>query len=304
MGGGDIENMITVINNTASQPLRRIHSVYTAHYEPEVENLAKIIDTFCKTFNVKFVFKNAFGVKQIFDKTCSSKHLFSYNFPHDCYPELVFLKNLKQKFDVVVDVGANRCNMASVLSTISHRIYAFEPCKQTFYDGKETLQLNNISNVELYNMAVSDGNGEVEFFDYGFERHGHNSLLRHSPECIKGSYIVKSIMLDTFLSDKNIKHIDLLKIDVEGFERQVLKGCKRYLRNKHIDIITFEISKTYIDDKGVEELFDLFINNGYKIFDFDVKEICLSDLNDIYHIDLIAILDDKVEYYKNAIKGD
>jgi hypothetical protein len=53
---------------------------------------------------------------------------------------------------------------------------------------------------------------------------------------------VKVLTLDSFCEQRSIEKIDLLKVDVEGFEIEVFKGAKRMLENKNIQIIAFEIS--------------------------------------------------------------
>jgi hypothetical protein len=58
---------------------------------------------------------------------------------------------------------------------------------------------------------------------------------------------IKVVKLDTFCLKKNIKKIDILKIDVEGFELQVLQGASKILNNTDYIIIEIQDNKMYLN---------------------------------------------------------
>ena len=113
------------------------------------------------------------------------------------------------KGDVVADIGAfygdssiyrSRVNQASVV--------AFEALTSNFLVLKENIELNR-ANIVTYNSALGDG-GIIKALDDGTMLSTNNG----------GEYI-KTKRLDEFQLDK----LDLIKIDVEGFEESVLRGA-------------------------------------------------------------------------------
>ena len=73
--------------------------------------------------------------------------------------------------------------------------------------------------------------------------------------------------LDEFCREQNIAFIDFLKMDVEGYEMEVLVGSGEFLSKKKINVIQFEYGGANIDAKVLlKDLLELLISNGYKIY--------------------------------------
>lgn len=129
--------------------------------------------------------------------------------------------------DVVVDVGANiglyTVAMAKRVAP-GGKVFAFEPDPYNFTSLKSQVELNEISNLtEIYQTAVGNIDGKIAFdcqkntqshIDYSLDKKGFQI------ECVR---------LDTILRNK---HIDIIKIDVEGFEEKVLEGASHLLSDK------------------------------------------------------------------------
>jgi methyltransferase FkbM-like protein len=86
-----------------------------------------------------------------------------------------------------------------------------------------------------------------------------------------GSVEVLAHTLDDFCDRQGIRHINFLKVDVEGFELSVFKGAERLLSERGIDYICFEISKDPLKGAGVEsrEVFEALEPHGYTAYRFD-----------------------------------
>lgn len=124
--------------------------------------------------------------------------------------------------DLAVDVGANEGDWTEVLLNKFKKVVALEPDIRA--SCKIRLLLNG-PNLNLIEGVAGDVDGEVEMF---FRPHsGHNSLLVDHPIEHKGNtpiinqYKVKSYRLDTLFPEG----ADFVKIDTEGFEPYVLRGC-------------------------------------------------------------------------------
>jgi FkbM family methyltransferase len=146
-----------------------------------------------------------------------------------------------------IDIGANKgLYSRALLETTNATVFAFEPLPKAF---KELLKIKSIysDRFEPVNVGVGIKSGMLDLH-YGSEDSEHASF---SDEVKQVTYVgaqnvnkisVPVITLDDYYN-KNIKekykHLDLLKIDAEGFEYEVLRGAQQTileLRPKYIQI--------------------------------------------------------------------
>lgn len=136
----------------------------------------------------------------------------------------------------VVDVGANTGVHTCVLSKICERgtVHSIEPDQNNIKNLKNNLKLNNLTNnINIIKEALHSEIKEV-YFDY------HSNNFNKGVGQISNNYTNNKIITNT-LDNLNIKEkIDLIKIDVEGYEVEVLKGGKELLiKNKPHIIIEY-----------------------------------------------------------------
>lgn len=150
--------------------------------------------------------------------------------------------DLKLKIDVnvVFDVGAN---IGQTVESFKTRwpeayIHSFEPINTAF----EQLKKLKYDRVIYNNMAVGNFNGEQEIIIYPEDSSVLNSLKPNlRPEHSNNKQTVQVIEIDRYVESQNIKIIDLLKIDTEGFELEVLEGAKNTLQNNNVKLILAEV---------------------------------------------------------------
>ena len=128
------------------------------------------------------------------------------------------------KKGIVCDIGANIGNHSIYFSTILKKeVFAFEPNKIVFDILDKNIKLNNLEDkVKIFQVALGSENSFGEM-TINHENYG-TSYIKSIPN---GNINIKR--LDDFFSDKN--SVSLLKIDVEGFELEVLKGAKEIICN-------------------------------------------------------------------------
>lgn len=143
------------------------------------------------------------------------------------------LKRLAQKGGVVLDVGAN-VGVYSMLCARwagpEGRVFAFEPAPATLVLLRDHLQMNGLTErVEVVPQAASDEVGEAVFYTHDFS--GENSLSAGFAERVPEAATVRVPMttLDAFCQAHEIAPT-LIKIDVEGYELQVLRGARETIR--------------------------------------------------------------------------
>jgi FkbM family methyltransferase len=149
---------------------------------------------------------------------------------------------------VVFDVGANEGGwVAEVLALRPDAcIHAFEP-QAHLATGIAATQ----SKVVVNHMALGDAPGALELADYeGHAGSQHASLLRGVIDGLHHGVArytrVPVGTLDSYCDERDIDHIDLLKIDVEGFEIKVLQGARRMISERRLGTIQFEFNEMNI----------------------------------------------------------
>lgn len=151
---------------------------------------------------------------------------------------------LEDKIDykgkIVLDVGASLGATVARFAKTASKVFAFEPHPDNFGFLNDQVKIRKLDNVDTYQMAVSNFVGETEFF--GRESHGVHSLGVHNKGKVVFTYKVAVQTLDHFCASNVKEQIGLLKIDVEGFEVDVLRGASGLLKDKKIDVVLFEFS--------------------------------------------------------------
>jgi FkbM family methyltransferase len=158
-----------------------------------------------------------------------------------------------QHGDVVIDVGANIGYYTILLAKNAKTVMGIEPEEKTF----EILTKNceGLKNVRLIRAAAGSKDGEAELVR-SEENYGDNRINPSKSPFDKGD-LVQCIRLDNLIKER----VDLMKIDVQGWESEVIEGAKKVIE-KYKPTIFFELSKkeNYERDKKMW----LFLKKVYK----------------------------------------
>jgi FkbM family methyltransferase len=166
------------------------------------------------------------------------------------------------KFDQCVDVGAHRGTYSVLLSRQSNRVYAFEPMQYSF----EKLTALRMRNVTAYKLALGCETGKMDISlptlnnksAFGYE------TLRPLAE---GEYEkvdkqeVNVVKFDDLEGQIDFARIDFIKIDVEGFEMEVLLGMTRLVETRR-PALMIEIEKRH--NSRYLEVFGYLIGLSYE----------------------------------------
>ncbi len=198
--------------------------------------------------------------------------------------------NLADK--IVLDVGANHGGTASKLSRAASIVYAFEPERRNFKNLQDQIAIRKLDNVVALQLAVGNRSGTVDFYER--ESHGIHSLGKHNKGKIIAISKVSAVTIDGFCSDHKIDQVGLLKIDVEGFENEVLEGAKGLLERRAIGAVIFEFSPKIHKARGIDTyapIRTLQVHN-YGVYDVLGEEITEQRLLELDLCDLFAFPDE------------
>jgi FkbM family methyltransferase len=132
----------------------------------------------------------------------------------------------------IIDVGANigflTLNFARLAS--KGMVYSFEPDSETFSKLRKNVSLNDFRNVRLSRIALGSRAGTGELYKMYESNPGANRILSAKPVSPVRSELVEITTLDHLDSRESFREIDLIKVDVEGYELFVLQGGYRLIK--------------------------------------------------------------------------
>lgn len=187
----------------------------------------------------------------------------------DRHGDYEFLHKVLRPGQIYVDVGANIGTLAlSAASIVGSRgkVIAIEPHPVTFKYLNENVHLNKFSNVNLINSAVGANKGSIQFSNIKASDDQNKVLSQHSD-----GIEVRIDTLDNLLGAKT--NIDLLKIDVEGYEKFVLEGAPLTLHKT--DIVFFESWEKHFGGYGYSttEIMEILKSYGFEVYKLNSNTI-------------------------------
>ena len=152
------------------------------------------------------------------------------------FSEMGFLLHMLRPEDLFLDIGANVGSYTILASgVVGARTLAFEPSPSTFRFLKRNVDVNGINTkVELYNMALGSSSGNLAF----------SSSLDTENHIVSGNEHVETITVPVEPLHKIMRGLVpvVMKIDVEGYETEVLKGMGPILEDSHLKAIIIELN--------------------------------------------------------------
>lgn len=185
----------------------------------------------------------------------------------DAEPIMDYMVSEEVTGNVFVDIGANIGIVSTFAANRFKEVYSFEPVIDNLKYFRNNIKLNGVTNVSIFDYCVSDTNGNVELFIR--EQFGHHGLTSAHESATNDILMVKSVTLDTFMAEKKIVSIDVLKIDVEGAERLVFEGARQALTQGSIEMIIFEYQPNQLSHVDLKFIVNTLTSAGYDLFNTD-----------------------------------
>ena len=186
-----------------------------------------------------------------------------------CEDDVKSMKDLLEG-STILDIGSNLGLFSSAIidKCKYKKIYMFEPVKE-FFDFSKNM-LKDRKKIVFNNFALGDVDAEMEISINLDMNIGTSSLVRSHTNEIKQTVSIKT------LDSLNIKDkIDFIKIDVEGFDPNVILGGMKTIE-KNMPVIFTEISYPLTNDQ--KQIYKDLFNLGYQSFNLDHKEYNVVDI--------------------------
>jgi FkbM family methyltransferase len=192
--------------------------------------------------------------------------------------EISFLKRYLKSGDCFFDIGSNiglfTLHASPIVGNLGI-IYSFEPSPKTYERLQANISLNKIINTKPIQKAISN---EIDQINFHVSNNGYDALNSAVKlQELEDNYniiSISTITLDEFVKNENIHKIDLVKLDVEGWELNALKGASSILSNPEAPVFMVEFTETNAFTAGyyLGELFDYLKLFGFEWYSYNADE--------------------------------
>jgi len=185
------------------------------------------------------------------------------------HPEMLTWRRVLQPGDLFIDVGANIGSYTIWAGELGAEVIALEPARDTFALLMENVALNGYA-IKPIKAAAGSACGTTRFTI------GRDCLNRVDPE---GAVETMMVTIDSIIMNRTVAG---MKVDVEGFEIEVLRGCERALSEQRIGLIQLEWNASSREAVGADRrpVADLLARHGYSLCrpDRDGTLVPLTDM--------------------------
>lgn len=227
------------------------------------------------------------------DKGISSELLIYGN--HEPLTTKIILEELSDNMNCV-DIGSNigyYVLLENMKIGKNGKIWAIEPSPENFSTLEENIRLQNTENIKAFNFAIGDKNGEIEFV---ISKKSNWSKVKSENESVDSEDKVINVplkTLDSFAKENNLERVNLLRMDVEGYENKIILGAIQFL-NQFKPIVMLEIHKMIMGEKETRKILEKFKEINYenqyfipRIYDSQI----IGNENDIKQISIDGLLE-------------
>ncbi len=190
-----------------------------------------------------------------------SKDLFIFKKREHVVTDYLMKEKIINLGDVVLDIGANigyYALMESRLVGEKGAVYALEPVNNNYRLLLKNIELNGIKNISPFNIAAASQTGEGEI--YVANKGNISSFVFNDEVSYKDKQKVKMISVNDFVSEQMIEPV-LVRMDVEGFEKEIIMGMNNLLIKKPKLLI--EVHPHIMKSEDTVSMFNIIENYGY-----------------------------------------
>ena len=174
---------------------------------------------------------------------------------------------------IFMDIGANVGHHSIFLSKFASQVLAFEPYPKVNMQFIQQIAHNNISNIQIFETGLSDRRETLNYYAPTGNNEGIGSFDESSIG--KGNTSYGKLELqegDQVIESDSWKNIKLIKIDVEGFEKKVIKGLTRTIEEERPVIVCEITYGQQLSFVSIEEL-SSYLPQNYEILTFNTRKL-------------------------------
>ena len=183
--------------------------------------------------------------------------------------EIELMSKICSTGKVVVDIGAH-VGLYTAIAGLgvgpSGRVFALEPDPVSFNYLQQTVKANKLANIQLVQAAASNKNDRSQLFASSTNRGDTRMYNNNNADCV---IQVETLKLDDYFDTQKISTIDIIKMDIQGFEGHAIEGMKEIIRRSPRLIILMEFWPTGLTSAGTDpiELLQQLENMGLKLYE-------------------------------------
>lgn len=211
--------------------------------------------------------------------------------------EIEFFKMIENRCAILFDIGCREdLDYAEIAPDME--MHLFEPNPKFYNKCYDKLQILNNPNVILNNFAIGSKNAILPYYEDAQSFIKRTTHFKSKSDPID----IPVIKLSVYLAGETIEKIDFLKMDVEGYECDILLDNVEFIKN-HVKYVQFEYASTWLDNKdalSLKDIVSIFDNfNFYLLYDekhplFKENEYLLTQIINEEDFTIIE------EYMRNA----
>ncbi len=188
----------------------------------------------------------------------------------EVFGQNIYFFNSKTDKPVIIDIGANIGDSVIYFKWIFPKcqIYAFEPLPTAFNLLKKNIQLNNFSNVHIFNVGLGDTESTVKLYSDRIGTSGSSTINKKTSDYKLQSDIqehtIKIKKISSFKEITKLAQIDLIKIDIEGAEGGLLEQLEKVLPKTDKIIMEFHVIPE-ISQNSFDKLIELLRKYNFRL---------------------------------------
>jgi len=186
-----------------------------------------------------------------------------------CLDRLGNMKDIGFSPKYILDCGASVGHWSWEVGKLFNdaQIIAIEPNPKVTPRTRELLsRLSPAPVIEECAVGATDGTAYLNIWDNDETKMSGSSLKEHVQGDPREKVSVQLKTLDTICKERNVKP-DLVKLDLQGYELDALKGATNILKSTEAFIIEFGCLQAYIDRTTPNDLINLMYSNDYCLYD-------------------------------------
>jgi len=176
-----------------------------------------------------------------------------------------FLSGLIEPDDIIIEIGANIGYYAILESKLASNgvIHAIEPLPENVELLTKNIELNECNNIHQYSFAIGAEEGNRKLLVY--DKCNWTSFTKNPEGIVIDEIDMPITTLDSLVFNSIKKCPSIIRMDVEGFECQIIKGALRLLKESSNLKLFIELHPHLVSVEDMDEMLGILRDNGYEV---------------------------------------